>query len=79
MWDDLRERPEAGTLPEPFDSMYFAEERPMFELYDLETDPYEMRILAGVEEWADVELSLKQQLSEWMILQRDFLPLPTEG
>jgi hypothetical protein len=48
----------------------------MFELYDLEADPAEMKNLAGARENAAVEKELKGVLQEWMILQRDFLPLP---
>ena len=48
----------------------------MFELFDLESDPSEMTNLAGRREIADVEHDLKAALQEWMILERDFLPLP---
>jgi hypothetical protein len=48
----------------------------MFELYDLEADPAEMKDLAGTQDAAAVEKELKAALKEWMILERDFLPLP---
>ena len=62
MWDDLRSRHETGTLPEPFDSMYFIEERPMFELYDLESDPYEMHNLRDSEKHRERVLDLEKRL-----------------
>jgi hypothetical protein len=76
--DDLRQRHQAGTLGEPFDTLFFRPQRPMFELFDLRTDPYELNDLAGKREVAKTERELKERLAEWMILERDFLPLPTE-
>ena len=77
-WDDLRQRHQAGTLGEPFDRLFFRPQRPMFELFDLSSDPYELNNLAGTPAIAKTERKLKEQLAEWMILERDFLPLPTE-
>jgi hypothetical protein len=48
----------------------------MFELYDLEKDPNEFTNLAGKKDTASVEGELKAAMQEWMILQRDYLPLP---
>jgi hypothetical protein len=48
----------------------------MFELFDLEHDPAELSNLAGAKEHQAVEQSLKAALQRWMILERDFLPLP---
>ena len=48
----------------------------MFEVYDLVADPNEFNNLAGKKEAADIERQLKAVLQEWMILQRDYLPLP---
>ncbi|WP_435015924.1 sulfatase family protein [Tundrisphaera sp. TA3] len=76
LWKDLRARHEAGTLAPEMSRLYFAEHRPMFELYDLEADPDEFRNLIGTPEAAKVERELKASLQEWMILQRDYLPLP---
>jgi hypothetical protein len=56
--------------------MYFAPTRPIFELYDLEKDPNEWANLAGKPEASNAERELKAALQEWMILQRDFVPLP---
>ncbi|MBN9520236.1 sulfatase [bacterium] len=76
MWKELEEQNRAGTLAEPLRKMYFAPTRPMFEVYDLQTDPHELTNLAGRPESAPVERELKAALQEWMILQRDFVPLP---
>jgi len=56
--------------------IYFSPTRPMFEVYDLVSDPNEFNNLAGKKEAADIERHLKAVLQEWMILQRDYLPLP---
>ncbi len=48
----------------------------MFELYDLEKDPGEFNNLAGDQNAVSYERELKAAMQEWMILQRDFLPLP---
>jgi hypothetical protein len=65
-----------GKLAPELDKLYFSPTRPMFELYDLESDPAELVNLAGRREAAGVEEELKAALQEWMILERDFLPLP---
>lgn len=77
-WADLVKRHTAGSLPEPFDTLYFRRQRPIFELFDLQSDPYELTNLAGNPKYELIEQDLKNQLAEWMILERDFLPLPTE-
>lgn len=76
LWKDLRDRHEAGKLDPRFSKLYFADHRPMFELYDLEADPDELEKLAGKPEADAVEADLKAALQEWMILQRDHVPLP---
>src|SRR5262245_52843149 len=75
-WKELQQMHKDGKLSPEMERLYFAERRPMFELYDLEADPAEMTNLAGKQETAEVEKELKAALQEWMILERDFLPLP---
>jgi arylsulfatase A-like enzyme len=75
-WKELEEMNAAGKLSPQFAKIYFSPTRPMFELYDLQSDPSEFNNLAGKPEMADVERHLKGLLQEWMILHRDFLPLP---
>ena len=76
MWKELQQMHKDGKLSPEIDRLYFAPTRPMFELFDLEADPSELKNLAGTKEAAAVERELKGALEEWMILQRDFLPLP---
>ncbi len=45
--------------------------RPAVELYDLDSDPFEMKNLAGTPELADVESRLGAQLDAWMTQQGD--------
>lgn len=76
MWKELQELNKAGKLPPEMAKMYFSPTRPMFELFDLEADPHELKNLAGTKDHAELERELKAVLQEWMILQRDFVPLP---
>ena len=81
-WTELVRMHEAGKLEPKFETLYFGKTRPMFELYDLEKDPGESNNLAGDQNAVGYERELKAAMQEWMILQRDFLPLPvtpTEG
>lgn len=78
MWKDLERRHEAGELPSPYSYMYFYEQRPVFELYNLEKDPDELVNLSGSESCADIELLLKKRLLEWMLVNEDYLPLPVK-
>jgi arylsulfatase A-like enzyme len=75
-WKELTLLHKEGKLGEPYASVLFAPQRPMFELYDLQSDPHELKNLAGKPEVAGVEKELKAALHEWMILQKDFVPLP---
>ncbi len=75
MWKELGQLPQSGKLTPELSRLYFVPTRPMFELFDLETDPAELTNLSGRSEVAEVERGLKEALHEWMILQRDFVPL----
>ncbi|MCF0062829.1 sulfatase [Dyadobacter chenwenxiniae] len=75
-WLDLKQKHAEGTLAEPFDKLLFADRRQMFELYDEEKDPFETNNLAGKPEAKQIEHELKSRLQEWMIVNRDYLPLP---
>jgi hypothetical protein len=48
----------------------------VYELYDLQTDPAELRNLSGQPEVANVEAELREALAEKMILDFDYLPIP---
>ncbi|MCX5676852.1 MAG: sulfatase-like hydrolase/transferase, partial [Planctomycetota bacterium] len=78
-WKEMQDLHAAGKLAPEFDRLYFSPQRPMFELFDLQNDPCELRNLIGKPEAAAVERELKEALQEWMILERDYLPLPIVG
>jgi arylsulfatase A-like enzyme len=75
-WLDLNQKHAEGALPELYERLLFADRRKMFEIYDEEKDPFETNNLAGKPEVKEVEHELKTRLQEWMILNRDYLPLP---
>lgn len=76
MWKELQQMHKDGKLTPEQARLYFSEKRPMFELFDLEADPSEFKNLIGSPDAAAIEKELKAALQEWMILERDFLPLP---
>jgi len=76
MWKELIQMNKDGKLPAEIAKFYFKPTRPMFELYDLGNDPYELTNLMGTPDTTGVEKELKTALQEWMILNRDFAPLP---
>jgi arylsulfatase A-like enzyme len=76
LWKELQQMNADGKLSPELSRRYFAPTRPMFELYDLSADPHELTNLAGTKAAAGVEKELKAALQEWMILNRDFAPLP---
>ena len=65
-----------GEVAEPWMSLFFSPQRPMYDLYDLQEDPFEFHNLAGDPAYGEIELELKSKLIEWMILNQDYLPLP---
>ncbi|MFD1142188.1 sulfatase [Larkinella insperata] len=75
-WLDLSQRHAEGKLERNVDQRLFASRRELFELYDLDKDPNEFNNLAGDEPYQEIEHQLKAQLQEWMILNRDYVPLP---
>jgi len=76
VWKHIGELKAEGKLPSLFADIYHTPQRPMFELYDLANDPTELNNLAGQAETAALERELKAELSKWMVLERDFLPIP---
>jgi N-sulfoglucosamine sulfohydrolase len=75
-WQELQQMNKDGKLSHKMARLYFAPTRPMFELFDLEADPNEFENLADSQEHSAIARELKAALQEWMILERDFLPLP---
>jgi arylsulfatase A-like enzyme len=77
--EPIKKLHEEGKLSPELTKLYLSEHRPMFELYDLKDDPYEMKNLAGTPAAKQIELELKGRLAAWMIQHRDFIPLPVTG
>ncbi len=75
-WKELEQMNKDGKLSPLHARLLFSPTRLMFELFDLESDPNEFTNLIGNPEHAQVEKELKARLQEWMILERDYLPLP---
>lgn len=76
-WEAIEAAHRAGRLLPIHDRILFRNPRPVFELYDLREDPYELKNLAGTEEIQAIEEALRQELERWMIRESDYLPLPT--
>jgi N-sulfoglucosamine sulfohydrolase len=75
-WSDMKRANEAGTLGAGLVSTYFTAPRPVYELYDLESDPSELNNLAGKADFAEAEDRLRLAMVEKMLLDFDYLPLP---
>lgn len=75
-WTAMKKQNEDGTLTKSLKATYFTVPRPVYELYDLESDPSELINLAGKSEYAAYEDKLRRALTEKMILDFDYLPLP---
>lgn len=75
-WKELQQMNKDGKLSPEMSRLYFSPTRPMFELFDLETDPNEFKNLIDSPEHAAIARELKAALQEWMILERDYVPLP---
>jgi arylsulfatase A-like enzyme len=78
-WKQIKAAKDAGELPAGVKATYFTAPRPVYELYDLERDPSELNNLSGRDELAGVERELRTALSEKMVLDFDYLPLPMFG
>lgn len=78
-WDAIKAVHERGDLSERHERLYFQQPRPVFELYDLDADPFELDNLAGRESVTAIETELRTQLDRWMVRQSDYLPLPTHA
>jgi arylsulfatase A-like enzyme len=76
MWNRLNEMHEQGTLQEKFDTAFFANPRPMFELYDRVNDPFEFNNLIDDPKYSEITHELKAALHEWMIVYEDYANLP---
>ncbi len=75
-WTQMKTANGEEKLSPPLVATYFTTPRPVYELYDLETDPSELSNISGKPELASVERELRVALAEKMILDFDYLPLP---
>lgn len=78
-WQDIVKAHEEKQLASEFETLWFTSPRAVYELYDLEKDPHELRNLAGQKDMQAVEQELKEALQGKMILDYDYLPLPIAG
>ncbi len=78
-WRDVVEAHEAKKLPADIDRLYFKRPRPIFELYDLQNDPFQFNNLAGKPEYKATETQMREELDRWMVLSADYLPLATDA
>ncbi len=78
-WEAVREAHQHGSLSDLHEQIYFRNPRPVFELYDLDHDPFELNNLAGQASVRGIEAELRKSLDRWMIRESDYLPLPTHA
>lgn len=78
-WDGIRKAHAAGKLTELHERLYFQNPRPIFELYDIETDPFMLNNLSGQKEFEQIEEQLRHELDKWMVREGDYLPLATHA
>lgn len=79
VWLSMQKLNQAKQLSEPYDRLYFQQPRPIFELYDLQRDPYQLTNLAGQSSVSSLEEFLRVELDKWMIREGDYLPLPSHA
>lgn len=78
-WLELVKAHASGDLPPLLERLYFQNPRPIFQLFDLQEDPFELTNLSGRPELASVESSLREELDRWMVRSGDYLPLPSHA
>jgi N-sulfoglucosamine sulfohydrolase len=78
-WLAVQAAHRSGKLSALHDRLYFQNPRPMFELYDLVSDPLEINNLAGQASHEDIERQLRIEIEKWMVREHDYLPLPTHA
>lgn len=77
VWLTMQDLHRAGKLSAFHERLYFQNPRPIFELYDLETDPFQLTNLAGTKAMEAIEERIRFEMDKWMIRENDFLPLPS--
>lgn len=75
-WQAVKRAAADGSLDPNLIPTYFTTPRPVYEFYDLDKDPSELNNLSGKPEVAEIEMEHRRALTEKMILDFDYLPLP---
>ena len=78
-WKAIVQAQEAGSLEAAWSQKWFTQPRAVYELYDLQEDPHELRNLYGSKGTEEVTQRLKVALQQKMIVDFDYLPLPLAG
>ncbi|MEC8824715.1 MAG: sulfatase [Verrucomicrobiota bacterium] len=78
-WTAIKDAEASVSLPEPHHHLYFRNPRPLFELYDLKKDPFQLNNLSGKARLETTEIELREKLDRWMIREGDYLPLPSHA
>ena len=76
-WEEVVKANSENRLSDLIKSFYFYKERPVFELYDLENDPFELKNLSGQKEYKEMEKTLRNEMEKKMLIDHDYLPLPS--
>ena len=76
-WKAIQASRSAGRLSELHQRLLFQLPRPVFELFALDEDPFQLNNLAGSEAVSGIERELRLQLDRWMVRESDYLPLPS--
>jgi N-sulfoglucosamine sulfohydrolase len=78
-WRAVVSAHKAGKLSKMIEKLYFERPRPIFELYDLSSDPYELNNLSGQSALKTIETELREELDKWMAISGDYLPFATDA
>ena len=79
VWLAMQALHKQSKLSALHERLYFYLPRPIFELYDLESDPFQLENLAGAKATESIETKLRVEMDKWMIRESDFLPLPSHA
>jgi len=74
IFKELRIQHDAGKLNEEQEKLY--QPKAIEELYDWESDPYELTNLASDPEFEEIKMRLKNELHKWMVRTKDLGLLP---
>jgi arylsulfatase A-like enzyme len=78
-WPVMQSLAKNGKLSTLHKRLYFPGKRPLFELYDVAKDPFQLRNLAGSSTTASIEKELREVMDRWLVRENDFVPLPSHA